>query len=253
MLENITPIILTYNEADNIERTLNALTWAKEVVVIDSYSDDATLSLCRNFDNVRLVQREFDGASQQCNFALEQNIQTEWVLSLDADYVLSSPLIKEMTRLEPQDHVSGFKISFDYLINGNKLKGSLYPPRLSLYRLNRAHYIQDGHTQRVIVKGEILKLYAKIKHDDRKPYSRWRTSQRRYALMEANKIRTLKWQSMTWPDRVRYVGLGPLTVIPFTLLGKGLIFNGWPGLVYTGQRCIAETYLLFARFGLIKN
>ena len=45
MLEKITPLILTYNEAPNIERTLQHLTWAKKIVVIDSYSTDETLKI----------------------------------------------------------------------------------------------------------------------------------------------------------------------------------------------------------------
>ncbi len=40
MLDQITPLILTYNETPNVDRTLKQLTWAKEIVVIESFSDD---------------------------------------------------------------------------------------------------------------------------------------------------------------------------------------------------------------------
>ena len=56
----ITPLILTYNEEANIDRTLGRLTWADRVVVVDSYSTDATVDLATSYDNVDLVQREFD-------------------------------------------------------------------------------------------------------------------------------------------------------------------------------------------------
>ena len=253
MLNKITPVILTFNEAENIERTLTAVNWAKEVLVVDSYSTDDTLSICQNFDNVTIIQRTFDSASQQCNFALDQDIQTEWILSMDADYVVTQALANELGALEPKKNVSGFEISFNYLINGKKLNASLYPPRLSLYRKQKAHYIQDGHTQRVIVDGVILKLNEKMDHDDRKPHARWLQSQRRYALMEAEKIKEKKIANMSWSDRVRLVGLGPLMVVPYTLFLKGLVFDGWPGLTYTRQRFVAECYLLFARLGLIKD
>ena len=253
MLQDITPIILSYNEADNIGRTLSALAWAKEILVVDSFSTDNTLSICQSYDNVRVVRRAFDSASNQCNFALQQNIQSEWVLSMDADYVVSKALIEEMSSLQPGSEVSGFEISFNYLINGHMLKQSLYPPRLCLYRWQRAHYIQDGHTQRAIVDGLIVRLKEKIKHDDRKPYSRWLASQRRYALMEAEKLKRKNWRTIGWPDRVRLIGLGPFAVVPYTLISKGLLKDGRPGLIYVWQRFIAECYLLSARLGILQK
>lgn len=45
MLETITPLILTYNEAPNIDRTLQQLTWAQKIIVIDSYSTNETLEI----------------------------------------------------------------------------------------------------------------------------------------------------------------------------------------------------------------
>jgi glycosyltransferase involved in cell wall biosynthesis len=48
MLEKITPLILTYNEEPNIDRTLQQLRWAKEIIVIDSYSTDRTLDILKS-------------------------------------------------------------------------------------------------------------------------------------------------------------------------------------------------------------
>ena len=86
MLEKITPLILTYNEAPNIRRTLEHLTWAKEIIVIDSYSTDETLEILSAIPQVKVFQRKFDSFAVQCNYGLEK-ITSEWVLSLDADYV----------------------------------------------------------------------------------------------------------------------------------------------------------------------
>ena len=65
MFESITPLILTYNEAPNIGRILRRLTWAKRIVVIDSYSTDETLEILRSFPQVEVYQREFDTAANQ--------------------------------------------------------------------------------------------------------------------------------------------------------------------------------------------
>jgi len=250
MLDQITPIIATYNEAPNIERVLNALKWAKDVLVIDSYSSDETLAICATFDNVRVIQNEYTGPTDQSNFGLAQDIQTEWVMSMDSDYIVTPSLQAEIADLVPSDEVQGFEIGFEYLISGRPLKGSLYPPRTSLYRRKSAHYHRDGHTQRVIIDGLVIKLENKMQHDDRKPYRRWLASQRRYAAQEAEKLAGVKWQTLSWPDRLRYWGIAPLAVIPYTLIIKGLALNGYAGFEYTWQRMIAELYLQLARLNL---
>lgn len=253
MLDDITPIIATYNEAPNIERTLNALVWANEVLVIDSFSTDNTLKICARFNNVRVLQNTYTGPTDQSNFGLEQSIQTEWVLSMDADYVVTPQLKSEIEALSPNDDVRGFEIGFEYLINGRPLRGSLYPPRTSLYRHQSAHYQRDGHTQRVVIDGLVLTLEHSMQHDDRKPYSRWLASQRKYAAQEAEKLTGADWKTLSWPDRLRYWGLAPIAVIPYTLFAKGLIFSGYAGLEYTWQRIVAEAYLQLARLNIKFN
>src|SRR5438105_153618 len=61
----ITPLILTYNEEANIDRVLQKLTWADEVVVIDSFSSDKTLEIISRYPRVRVVQRAFDHFADQ--------------------------------------------------------------------------------------------------------------------------------------------------------------------------------------------
>jgi glycosyltransferase involved in cell wall biosynthesis len=69
VLADITPVILTYNEAANIGRSLERLTWAREVVVVDSGSTDDTLAIVARFPNARVVKRPFDTHAQQWRFA----------------------------------------------------------------------------------------------------------------------------------------------------------------------------------------
>ena len=157
----------------------------------------------------------------------------------------------EIANLNPNHDVKGFEISFEYLIGGKPLKGSLYPPRTSLYRKKSAHYQRDGHTQRVVIDGLVLRLEQKMQHDDRKPYSRWLASQRKYAAQEAQKLSQSNWGQLSWPDRARYLGIAPLVVLPYTLFVKGLIHSGKPGFEYAGQRLVAECYLQLARIKLL--
>src|SRR5438552_3923309 len=133
LLNDITVLILTYNEAPNIRGTLNRLRWAHRILVVDSYSTDETVEIANGFSNVDLVQRRFDSFARQCNFGLEQ-IRSRWVLSLDVDYVLSDELLKEIAALRADDATSGYAVPFRYCIQGKPLRASLYPPRTVLYR-----------------------------------------------------------------------------------------------------------------------
>jgi glycosyltransferase involved in cell wall biosynthesis len=245
-LQAITPVVITFNEEPNIGRTLARLTWARRVVMVDSGSTDATLELAKRFPNVEVVHRKFDNFAGQCNFALDSTgIDTEWVLSLDADYVLSDELVTEIAALEPGAGDAGYATAFTYCIDGAPLRGSLYPPVTVLYRRTRARYRQDGHAHRVVVDGAVHRMQAKIFHDDRKPLSRWLSSQASYAAQEAEKILAAPARELSWTDRVRLVpGLAPVAATLYAGILRGCVLDGKPGLAYIGQRAIAESILM---------
>ena len=225
----ITPLILTFNEAPNLRRTLEQLTWAKDIVVVDSYSTDETLAIARTFPQVRVFQHAFESFAEQCNFGLQQ-IQTPWVLSLDADYVLSDDLLRELQELKSADGVIGFSARFQYWISGHPLRASLYPPRVVLYRPDRARYHNDGHGHRVQVDGAICSLAGLIYHDDRKPLARWLWAQDNYAVLEVQKLLTAPPDSLRAQDRLRLWMLpAPFVVLLYTLFWKRAFLDGWPG------------------------
>jgi glycosyltransferase involved in cell wall biosynthesis len=238
--DQITPMILAYNEGPNILRTLDKLTWARRIVVIDSGSTDGTVEMLRRYPQVEVIQRPFTDAASQCNFGLTQ-VKSPWILSLDADYELSDELIRELASLAPPDSVDGYRARFVYRIYGRPLSGSLYPPRIVLYRKDMAFYRQEGHTQRVVLEGQILWLNGAIYHDDRKPLARWMTSQQRYARDEAQYLLDRPPATLRRTDRIRLMGWpAPIGIFLYTLFAKGCLFDGWPGWYYALQRTTAE-------------
>jgi glycosyltransferase involved in cell wall biosynthesis len=245
MLDQITPLILTLDEEANIERVLSRLKWARDVVVLDSGSTDATRSLLANFPNVRCVEHKFVSHAAQWNYGLtETGIRTDWVLALDADYVLAEAFEEELRKLSPGSDVVGYRAAFRYCINGKPLRGTLYPPVTVLYRRARGRYVQDGHTQRLEATGKIEELQALILHDDRKPLSRWVASQVRYARLEADHLCGRSWRQLGWPDRLRtlHAVMPPLAFV-YCLTVRGGLLDGWPGLYYALQRTAAEAIL----------
>ena len=245
MLDQITPLILTYNEAPNIARCLAGVSWAREIVVVDSFSDDETIEIAKSFKQVRVVQREFDNHRNQWEFGLtETGITTPWVLALDADYVVSNEVRVELEQLRPAAHTAGYRANFIYCINGRKLRSGIYPPVTVLYRRGAATYVQDGHTQRVSLEGTIENLQAPLFHDDRKPLRRWLKSQARYTELEAQKLRKANYAELGLADRMRrWRIVAPPAMLFYCLIARGGVLDGWAGFYYAFQRATAEFML----------
>jgi len=243
-LDQITPLILTFNEAPNLRASLKGLSWAKQIVVVDSGSTDETLSIAKEDGRVVVFYRPFDHFADQCNFGLTK-ITTPWTLSLDADYVCSKLMETELISLDPSVY-AGFQASFIYCIYSRKLRASLYPPRTVLYQTQKASYRRDGHAHRVVVDGQVGKLASLILHDDHKPIDGWLHSQVKYATMESQKLGAVGGE-LSWKDRIRKkILFAPVLTVFYCLFGKGLAFNGWAGWYYTFQRVLAEVMLSLA-------
>lgn len=240
MIGDITPMILTFNEAPNISRTLDRLCWARRIVVIDSGSTDETLNIVARYSQAEVIHRAFDNFANQCNFGLTM-IRTSWVLSLDADYELTPELIDEISQLQPVNDICGYRARFIYRVYGRALRGTLYPPRTVLYRRPQAVYRNEGHGHRVHVEGVLRCLKNPIYHDDRKSLARWFGSQQRYAIAEADYLLQSDRDQLTASDKTRLIAWpAPILVFFYALLVKGCLFDGWPGWLYVMQRVLAE-------------
>lgn len=240
-LKEITPLILTYNEAPNIGRVLDRLQWAIRIVVIDSGSTDDTFAIVKQYPNVETFQRAFDTHAQQWNYGLAQ-VKTEWVLSMDADYLVSDRLLNE---LKAKDLTAdGYFIRFRYCVFGKPLRGTILPPRLALFRRDRATYVNDGHTQLLTIRGNTELLRSVFYHDDRKPLSRWLWAQDRYMVLEVEKLRSTPLRELSLSDQIRKTKiLAPLMILVYCLILKGGILDGWAGWYYAFQRVLAEVLL----------
>jgi glycosyltransferase involved in cell wall biosynthesis len=243
MLEELTPLILTFNEAPNIDRTLQRLTWAKRISVIDSYSTDETLEILQSYPQVQVFQRKFDTHTNQWNYGLQQ-VKTEWVLSLDADYILTDDLIAEIDALPKDSLIDGYFVRFKYCVFGKPLRGTLLPSRQVLFRKEKAIYVEDGHTQLLRVNGNFGRLASYIYHDDRKSLSRWLWAQDQYMLIEAKKLLETPASELSFGDRLRRQKfIAPFFILIYCLIINRGILDGWAGLYYAFQRTIAEILL----------
>jgi glycosyltransferase involved in cell wall biosynthesis len=242
-VNDITGLVLTFNEAPNIARTLGRLSWLRQVVVVDSQSTDGTPDIAASFQNVHVVRRTFTTHAEQWNYGLrETGISTEWVLALDADYGVTDAAAREIQSLPADGDAAGYSASFTYCIDGQPLRGAAYPPVTVLYKRARACYQQDGHTQRVRVDGPVRTLAAPLLHDDRKSLSHWLASQARYMKLEADKLASA--EGLGPADRLRkWIVLAPPLMFIYCYVLRGGVFDGRAGLFYALQRAASELIL----------
>jgi glycosyltransferase involved in cell wall biosynthesis len=251
----ITPLIITFNEAPNIGRSLEKLRWAKRIVVIDSFSTDGTLAILAQYPQVEVFQRKFISFADQCNFGLQQ-IDTEWVLSMDSDYILDDSFIAAIQNATLDvNQIAAYYARFKYAIFGKPVRCGIYPPRKVLYAKERAYYINDGHGHTVLIEGALKNLEGFIYHDDRKSFSHWLVTQDRYLQKEADKLTQVPFNRLKFADKLRwFIFLAPFTVFIYCWILRGGFMDGKRGWHYTTQRVLAEILLSIrlteARFGV---
>jgi glycosyltransferase involved in cell wall biosynthesis len=241
-LDEITPLILTFNEEANLSRLLDGLKWASSVVIVDSFSKDNTEGIAASYSNTKIFRRVFDNHTAQWNYGLDQ-IQTDWVLTLDADYRLTDEFLSCLSRLQADS--PAYSASFRFCVLGRSLRSTLYPQRVVLFKASNFRYVQDGHTQLLNAGNqEIRAIAATILHDDRKPLSHWFASQAKYALLEADKLRGQRFRELGWKDKLRrLIFPAPILTLIYCLVFKRLILDGWSGVLYSLQRVFAELML----------
>ena len=93
--EKITALIITYNEIGYIEKCIASISFADEIIVVDSYSTDGTYEYLLNHPKVKVIQNPFKNFTAQKSFTLKQ-ATNDWVLFLDADEVVPENLQNEI-------------------------------------------------------------------------------------------------------------------------------------------------------------
>lgn len=159
-------LLVTYNEESTVREAIESVRWADEIVVVDSYSTDRTVEICREL-GCRIFQRPWPGFREQKNFALEQ-CQGEWVLNLDADERVS-PELKGAIQAALQDPkgCAGFEIKRHTWFLGGWIDHSGWYPNdvvLRLFQKDKGRWGGYEPHASVKVEGRVAKLEGDLYH-----------------------------------------------------------------------------------------
>lgn len=249
--DKISIAILTRNEEKNIINCLNALVKFKKVIVFDSFSDDSTRRLCRKFPNVKLVytNKKLDYVDK-LNFIIKK-IKNEWLLILDADYILSKSFYYEINTVTLRENYA-YQFKIYNKIQNQIILQDLYPPKTLLFQVNKIFFKKDGHKEKINFLGKNIMLKSYIIHYDLKSFKFWIVNQLNYVKMEAEKNLGTKFLKLKIQNKIRrFIFLMNFTSFVYYFFYKKLYRYGLSGIFYVFQRQIYELFLSIRIFYLM--
>jgi len=190
-LDNLTIVILTYNEEKNLHICLrNAIKLTRKIVIIDSYSTDNTLSISQEY-GCDVYQNEFVNQAVQLNWALANvNIDTEWILRLDADEYFTSELIAEFKSklLMLDSDITGIFLRRRVFFMGKWIRFGGYYPTFILRVWRRGSAVceqrwMDEHM--CLTRGKSVTFDSDFVDDNKKNLHWWIAKHNDYATREA--------------------------------------------------------------------
>jgi glycosyltransferase involved in cell wall biosynthesis len=158
-------IIITKNEAEHISRCLASVDWVDEIIVLDSGSIDNTVDLCRTYTD-KIFITDWPGFGLQKQRALDK-AQGDWILSIDADEVVTQELRLEIENALRQDRYNGYEIPRLSSYCGRQMKhGGWWPDHvLRLFRRSCGHFTDSVVHERIIVQGQVGRVNSPLLHD----------------------------------------------------------------------------------------
>lgn len=236
----ITAAIITLNEELNIGRCLDSVQWCDQILVVDSFSTDRTVEICRA-RGARVVQRKWNGINEQRQFCLSQ-IDTEWVLALDADERATPELRAEIEGLlnTTPDH-DGFLIPRHTFYLGRWINhGGWYPDyKLRCFRRERGRYCGHDPHDHCVIDGPPGKFRGEIQHYTYRSYAAQLRQINSFSDTAAADWLRAGHRYTFWRLMLRPMG----KFLETYLLKRGFL-DGLPGLVIA----ISSAFYMFVKY-----
>ena len=220
-------LLPTFNNGEIVRHALESVSWADEILVVDSFSTDDTLDICREY-GARVIQHEYIQSAKQKNWAIPQ-CANEWVLQIDTDEVLEPGLREEIQSVleNPPAGVDGFRINFKHDVLGRWVRvDGLYPEyHLRLFRRDVGRFEDKEVHAHVQVPGEVRTLQKHIQHFGMTSLSKQLSNIDRYSRYQADELRK-RGKRFRWSQVV----LRPPAMFGYHYFWKRGFMAGYRGL-----------------------
>tara|TARA_R110002074_G_scaffold380772_1_gene559553 strand:- start:166 stop:903 length:738 start_codon:yes stop_codon:yes gene_type:complete len=234
-MPTLSVIIPTFNEEAYIEDALFSVVFADEIIVIDSFSTDATPEIAKKYAT-KFLQRKFDNFSNQKNFALKE-ATGEWVLFLDADERVTHSMEAEIKETLQNPKHGGYKINFPHFYM-NRFLYHHSDDVLRLVKRDGAEYAGSVH-EKLHCEGSIGKLKNKMLHFTYKGLDNYILKKESYAWFQAQQLFD-KGKKVTW----FHLFFKPSYRFFRSFILKGGFRDGMPGMTVAA----VNAYGVFERY-----
>jgi glycosyltransferase involved in cell wall biosynthesis len=233
-------VIITYNESRNIRRCLESVSWADEIVVVDSHSTDDTKIIASEFTD-KIYDLRWEGFGPAKEFAKSQ-ATVEWILSVDADEVVTENLRDEIKgTIRSEDSKNGYFIPRRSNFLGRWIRhGGWYPDLvLRLFRKAKGEFTQRLVHEEVRVDGRKGCLKNDLLHYTDPDFDHYLEKLNRYTSLDALQLSTEGREA-----KLLYILLRPpLTFFKMFIFKRGFL-DGVPGLILS----VSSAFHVFSKY-----
>ena len=249
---NCTVLIMTFNESRNIKKCLDSVAGKFErVCVVDSFSTDHTIEIIKSFEDVEIYFNKFDSWGTQRNWIFnESNVQSDYVMFLDADEIISESLRCELTEYMQIAKMDNARFSVKNIFMGKWIKYSYgHPSIVRIFKTNSApEYRAEGAREYPRINGNQVFLKNALIHCDNKPIEEWFLKHISNAKREASYLteeRTASNNESSLKSFIRNniwiylpIFFRPLIYFLYRYIIKGGFLDGHAGFIY----CFFQAY-----------
>lgn len=190
-MADLTAIILTLNEEKNIRDCITSIqSIAKRIVVVDSFSTDNTVEIAKEM-GAEVIAHEFVNQAQQFIYAIDTlDIDTKWILRIDADERFTEKSAAELETLMTEhadDDVNGIVVRFEVSFMGKALRhGGIYPFRkMVVYKAGMGHMENRNMDEHIVLdEGRSIEMKNDCLHYDYKNLTAWIDKHNKYSNRE---------------------------------------------------------------------
>ncbi len=198
-MAKLSVMILTKNEESCIESCLESVQWADEIIVLDDGSTDKTVEIIKKY-NAKIFFRKMEVEGKHRNWGYAQ-ARNRWVLSLDADEVVTPELKVEIQQAVESDAFAAYSIPLRNFIGNYWVKyGGWYPAsKVRLFQKDKFRYEEVGVHPRAFIDGACGHLKSDIIHRGYPDLEHFLNSINRQSTLEATKwIETGRKMTLFW-------------------------------------------------------
>ncbi|WP_072763079.1 glycosyltransferase family 2 protein [Arenibacter nanhaiticus] len=186
--ERISALIITYNEMGYIEKCLDSVSFADEIIVVDSYSTDGTYQYLLDHPRVTVIQKPFVNYTDQKSFALKQ-ATNDWIIFLDADEVITDQLKEEIKIKATRDSEhSAYWCYRKFMFQNRRLyfSGWQTDKNYRLFRKSKVRFCDKKIVhETLVVNGSSGVLHEHLMHYCYKDYTDYKMKVLKYGRLKA--------------------------------------------------------------------